>query len=158
MDPDAPTPRNLRSSGALIIANPENGVTIFSGYDLRPGDTRSGRVMIVNVGSEPGNFRLTESAAFNGFALGEMTLAIDDMTDEDPATVFVGENGRLPAGGIDLGRFEPSQSRRFRLLAMLNPSSRRPGLSRCAGATYMWDFVAGESAAVVSPATFRHRR
>ncbi len=156
MEPDRPVPRNIRSSGALIAANRENGIVISTGY-LRPGDIRSGRVMIVNVGSAPGNVRLTETGVSNGFGPGELTLAVDDITDANPLTVFVGEIGELPAAGIDLGRFERDQSRRFRFLAMLNPDSSGGNRSAAAGATYEWAFAPGNPAAMVNLATYRGR-
>jgi hypothetical protein len=156
MCPDLPTPRNVRSSGRLIAANSENGVAIFTGYDLEPGDVRSGRVMIVNAGTVAGRFKLIEADASNDFADGELTLAIDDVTD-DHITVFGGGIGNLPAGGIDLGYFAPGQSRRFRFLVMLDLNSSSAGEGRCAGAAYEWDFAPDESGAV-SCVSFLGRR
>ncbi len=158
MRPDLPTPRNVRSAGALVTANFHDGVGIFTGYDLRPGDIRSGTVMIANVGSVAGSFRLSEAAASNTFAPGELTLRIDDVTSGDPATVFVGDIGSLPSNGIDLGCFEPRQSHRFRFLTMLDLNSHSAGRGLGAGAAYEWDFAPGEPAAEVSIATYRAGR
>jgi len=158
MHPDLPTPQNVRSSGALIAANSDNGVAIFSGYDLQPGDVRSGRVMIANTGSEPGRVRLTEAEASNSFADGELTLIIDDITDPHPVTVFAGSVGGLPSAGIDLGCFEPGQSRRYRFLIMLGLNVSSSGQERGAGAAYEWDFMAEGEAGTLSCASFRQER
>jgi hypothetical protein len=135
------TPSNVRSSGLLITANSENGFAIFSGYDLGPGDVRSARIMIANSGAVRGKFRLSEADASSDFAAGQLRLVIDDITDKHPNTVFVGEIGGLPEGGINLGYFEPSELRRFRFIVTLDPDSPGGNLDRAAGAAYEWDLV-----------------
>lgn len=156
MCPDLPTPRNVRSSGRLIAANSDNGVAVFTGYDLEPGDVRSGTVMIANAGPVAGRFKLTEAEASSDFAEGELTLTIDDVTG-DPITVFGGGIGGLPAGGIDLGCFAPGQSRRFRFLVMLDLNATGAGEGRCAGAAYEWDFAPDESGAISCVSFFGRR-
>jgi hypothetical protein len=159
MRPNRPTPHNTGSAGLLITANSENGVAIFTGYDLEPGDVRSGRVTIANRSPAAGRFKLTEAEASNNFSSGELTLAIDDITDDDDhLSVFGGEIGGLPTGGIDLGCFEPGQSRRFRFLVMLDLNASNPDRDMGAGAAYEWDFAPDGATGSVSCASFREGR
>jgi hypothetical protein len=136
-----PTPHNTYSSGALVAANAANGVAIFTGYDLRAGGIRSAKVMIVNAGSFAGRFRLFEVDASNSFAVGDLTMAIDEIEAEEPVTVYRGDIGNLPADGIDLGDFEPGEARIYRFLVVLAVDSPNGGQGRAAGGAYEWDFV-----------------
>jgi hypothetical protein len=138
-----PNPHNVRSTGTLVSGNSSAGVAIFTGDELVPGDVRSARVMIANNGSLPGRFELFESDATNDFGAGELRLVIDDITRDRPATVFTGEFGGVPPEGIDLGWFEPRQSRRFRFLVMLNLNASNPQRDRGAGAAYEWRLASG---------------
>jgi hypothetical protein len=158
MNLNHPTPQNVRSSGPLVIGNAGNGVAIFTGYDLQPGDVRSGRVTIANTGADPGRIRLTETEASNNFSAGELTLIIDDITDHHPVAVFAGEIDGMPDEGIDLGCLEPGESRRFRFLVMLDLNVSNTDQSRGAGAVYEWNFAPEGEAGRVSCASFRRDR
>jgi hypothetical protein len=139
MNPDRFTPRNVSSSGALVSPNSENGTAIFSGYDLRAGGIRSGRVTIVNPGTSAGRLRLSEAAASNTFAEGDLTLLIDNVTGKRPVLVYRGDIGEMPAEGIDLGNLKPSETRTFRFIVTLASDSPNGGQGRGAGAAYSWD-------------------
>lgn len=150
MRPDPPALRNVRSCGPLIAAKTDNGVAIFSGYDLAPGDVRSGGVTIRNGAGVGGRLTLAESDASSAFGAGELTLTIDDVTDDDEhVCVFGGEIGGLPAAGIDLGCIGPGRSRQFRFLIMLDLNSSGRGADRGAGGVYEWSF-ASEGAALAA--------
>jgi hypothetical protein len=141
MTTDRPTPRNIHSFGALVAANSENGVAIFTGYDLLAFGIRSGQVTIVNVGTFAGRFKLFEADASSSFAAGTLTMTIDDIGGEDPLPIYRGEIGGLPVEGIDLGAFEPGESRTYRFIAVIAPASPDDDRDSTAGAAYEWDFV-----------------
>jgi spore coat-associated protein N len=136
-----PTPRNVCSSGALVTANAENGVAVFTGCDLRAGDIRSGKVTIANAGSFAGRFRLFEVDASNSFAPGDLTMVIDEIGDERPVAVYRGDIGEVPVDGIELGGFEPGEERAYRFIVVLAIDSPNGGQGRGAGAAYEWDFA-----------------
>jgi hypothetical protein len=143
---DRPIPHNLRSSGALIASNSHNGIAIFTGHDLSFGAVCSGRVTIANVGPVPGSFRLRETDAANHFAPGELKLVIDDISGDHPDSVFIGDIGGLPSAGVDLGRFEPSQPRKFRFLVILGLNTHDSEQRKSASATYEWSVLSAEFA------------
>jgi len=136
-----PTPQNIGSSGTLVTANAENGVAIFTGYDLRAGDIRSGKVTIANAGSSAGRFKLFEVDVTNSFAFGDLTMVIDDISADEPVAVFRGDIGDLPTDGVDLGSFEPGEKRAYRFLLVLRIESPNGGQGRGAGAAYEWAFA-----------------
>lgn len=135
---DRPIPHNVRSSGALITEKSHNGIAIFTGHDLSFGAVCSGRVTIANVGPVPGSFRLHETDAANHFAPGELKLVIDDITGDHPDNVFIGDIGGVPLAGLDLGRFEPNQPRKFRFLVILALNTDGSEQTKSASATYEW--------------------
>jgi hypothetical protein len=139
--PNRPTPRNTHSSGALVTANAENGVAIFTGYDIGVGGIRTGKVTIANVGAFAGGFKLFEVDASNSFAAGDLTMVIDDISGESPVDVYRGDIGDLPAEGIDLGSFEPGEERAYRFIVVLAIDSPNGGQGRGAGAAYEWSFA-----------------
>lgn len=142
MRPHRPAPRTIASSGPLIAAASSNGVAIFTGYDLRHGESRSGLVTIANAGHLAGRLELTEAEASSDFAATDLVLSIDDVTDDDDhLRVFEGEIGGLPVGGVDLGRFEPGQLRRYRFLAKLLRGLPDRNRGRGAGAVYEWNLA-----------------
>jgi len=151
-------PHITRSSGKLIAANSADGVAIFTGYDLGPGDLRSGNVTIANTGTVAARLMLTETDASTDFAPGELMLAIDEITDGDPVIVFVGEFGGLSPGGIDLGEFEAGEERGFRFLAMLDLNSPTSQRDRGAGGAYEWGPVPAGAAPAACCATFHERQ
>lgn len=157
MPADRPA-HNTHSAGNLIAANSYNGVAIFTGYDLGPGDLRGGSVTIAHAGSGAARFRLTETDVSSDFAPGELMLAIDEITDGDPVIVFVGEFGGLPPGGIDLGEFEAGEERGFRFLAMLDLNSVASERDKGAGGSYEWSPVPPGAAPAACCATFHERR
>ncbi len=138
MYPDLSNPAravNKSSRGPLVQANSDNGIAIFTGYDLAPGDSRSASVRIANVGSVAARFRLEEAEATNDLG-GELILTIEDVS-VGRALIYSGTIGDLPAEGIDLGILEPGEERTYRFAAYLDMGAAHAG-NRGAGALYAW--------------------
>jgi len=136
------------SSGALIAANAENGVAIFTGYDLRPGAVRSARVTIANAGPVSGRFRLLESHASNTFAADDLRLVVNELGGLRLSVLYRGDVGAMPADGLDLGSFEPGEVRTYRFIVALAIDSPNGGQGRGAGAAYEWSLApAGQRSA-----------
>ncbi len=138
MPPSRPTLRNIHSSGALVTANSENGVAIYTGADLRRFGIRSGKVTVANLSPFAARFKLFEVDASNSFAPGSLTMVIDDISGEDLVSVYRGDIGGLPAEGIDLGSFAPSESRTYRFIVVLAVDSPAADRAGEAGAAYEW--------------------
>lgn len=132
-------PANTFSSGNLVQSNSKSGVAIVTGSNLKPGDVRSGEVTITNSGSLAGTFKLTESKASNGFGEGDMTLKIDDVSGKSPVSVYNGDIGKVPAGGIGLGSYAAGEARTYRFTATFAQGSPNSDQGKVAAADYEWD-------------------
>jgi len=135
--------RNVFSAGPLIQANSHDGVAISTGYDLRPGEIRVGAVRIANTGPRAERFRLVEADASSDFGAGELTLEIVQFGDGWSESLFEGEIGRVPAGGIDLGCLETGEERAYRFKIACSMDADGSGPDRVAGAAYEWDVAPG---------------
>ncbi len=102
-------PSNIFSAGSLVQANSANGVALFTGYDLKPGEVRTCRVTIANPSATALRARLVEADATSDFDAGSMTLTIQEMGHQNSATVYRGDIGGVRDEGIDLGYFEPGE-------------------------------------------------
>jgi hypothetical protein len=132
-------PANVCSSGSLVQASSRNGLEIFVGADLPPGCGRHAEVTIANLGSLPAAFRLLEVGASNEFPAGCLAFAIKELHDDSVARcIFIGEIGQLPGGGIDLGRFEPGESRTYRFIVALAKDKAESEVGGTASAAYEW--------------------
>lgn len=136
-------PTNICSSGSIVQANLRNGFAIFTGTDLEPGSGQRAEVTIVNLGTLPAAFRLSEVDASNEFAAGRIALAINEFHDNMSRRIFLGEIGTVPAGGIDLGRFDAGESRTYRFTVLLAKGTPKDELERSAGAIYEWNVAPG---------------
>lgn len=136
-------PTNICSSGSIVQANSRNGFAIFTGTDLEPGSGQRAEVTIVNLGALPAAFLLSEVSASNEFAAGRIALAVNEFHDDMSRRIFLGEIGTVPAGGIDLGRFEAGESRTYRFTVLLAKGTHKDELERSAGAIYEWDLAPG---------------
>jgi len=138
MHPDPCNPAravNKSSHGPLVQANSDNGIAIFTGYDLIPGESCSAWVRIANAGSVAARFRLEEAEATNDLGT-ELILTIEDVS-AGRALVYSGMVGDLPAGGLDLGIFEPGEDRAYRFAVYLDACAAR-AVRGGAGALYAW--------------------
>lgn len=136
-------PANVLSSGSLVQANSREGFTIATGAHLRPGQGQGAEVTIVNLGSLPARFVLSEHAACNGFAAGRLGLAIHELRGDGSRRVYLGEVGAVPAEGIDLGPFEAGESRTYRFTVLLSKETPEAESRHSAGAAYAWRAVLG---------------
>jgi hypothetical protein len=134
-------PANVYSSGRLVREDARSGFTIFVGPDLKPGDGCRGEIDIANLGALPGTLLLSELDSSNGFVAGRLALAIDELHGTSHRRVFLGEIGAMPAGGIDLGRFEAGESRTYRFTVLLKKDAPK-GERESASATYIWSATA----------------
>jgi spore coat-associated protein N len=134
-------PSNTFSSGTLLQSNSKSGVAVVTGSNLKPGDVRSGEVTIANTGSLAGTFKLSESNASNAFGAGDMTLKIDDVTGEKTVSVYSGDLGKVPAGGIGLGSYAAGEAHTYRFTATFAKESPNSDQGKVAKADYEWDAV-----------------
>jgi spore coat-associated protein N len=132
-------PTNTFSSGSLLQSNSKSGVAVVTGSNLKPGDVRSGEVTITNTGSLAGSFKLTESKASNGFGEGDMTLKIDDVSGKAPVSIYSGDIGKVPAGGIGLGSYAAGEARTYRFTTTFAQGSPNSDQGKVATADYEWD-------------------
>jgi spore coat-associated protein N len=101
----------LNASGAVQVANSQNGSAILSGA-LGPGNSLTGTVTISNIGTASGPFtlglsHLTDTPGPNGgFFSHELQLAVDDVTSPAaPVAVYHGPVNAL--NPTSLGNFGP---------------------------------------------------
>lgn len=139
-------PSNVFSAGALVQANSANGVAVFTGYDLKPGEVRTCRVTIANPGTAAVPVRLVEIDATNDFEAGNLRLTIQEVSNGSSAAVYQGDIGRAPSEGVDLGRFEPGEERAYFFTAGLSRDALQLDWSRGAGAVYEWEAAPGRIA------------
>ncbi|HEV7771548.1 MAG TPA: hypothetical protein VGO66_12935 [Solirubrobacterales bacterium] len=123
--------------------NSRNGFAISTDPHLTPGDGRRAEITIVNIGALPGPIRLSEAYASNEFAAGHLALEIKEFHGHADRRIFLGEVGLVPAEGIDLGRFEPGESRTYRFTLLLTKSSPGGEQQRSAAAAYEWRVCTG---------------
>lgn len=134
-------PANTFSSGTLLQLNSKSGVAVVTGSNLKPGDVRSGEVTITNTGSLSGTFKLSESNAANGFGAGDMTLKIEDVSGQSLVSIYSGDIGKVPAGGINLGSYAAGEARTYRFTATFAKESPNSDQAKSAKADYEWDAV-----------------
>jgi len=132
-------PSNIFSAGSLVQANSLDGVAIFTGYDLKPGEVRTCRVTIANPGAMALRVRLAEVDATNDFDAGSLTLTIQEMGHGTSGAVYRGDIGGISGEGIDLGRFEPGEERAYFFTAGLSRDALQVERGRGAGAMYEWE-------------------
>lgn len=134
-------PSNTFSSGNLVQSNSKSGINVVAGSNLKPGDVRSGEVTITNTGSLAGTFKLTESNASNGFGAGDMSLKVDDVSGANPVSIYSGDIGKVPAGGINLGSYAAGEARTYRFTATFSKEAPNSDQGKAAKAEYEWDAV-----------------
>jgi hypothetical protein len=132
-------PSNRFSAGSLVQANSANGVALFTGYGLKPGEVRTCRVTIANPGATSIRVRLIEAAATSDFDAGSMTLTIQEVSYGRSVTVYQGDIGGVSAEGVDLGYFEPGEERAYFFTAGLSGDALQLDWSSGAGAVYEWE-------------------
>jgi hypothetical protein len=69
-------------------------------------------------------------------------LAIHELRyDANRRRIYLGEIGGVPTAGIELGRFEPGESRTYRFAVLLSAETPESEWARSAGAAYEWRAV-----------------
>lgn len=127
-------------SGTLTQTNSKDGVAIFAGANMKPGDVRTGDVTITNTGSLPGIFTLKEQNDTNEFQAGSLNLKIQDTADN--SVVYNGDLGSVPAAGIGLGTFAAKGgAHTYRFTVTLASGAGIDDQGRSAGAEYVWNAV-----------------
>jgi hypothetical protein len=136
-------PANVSGSGRLLQECSRDGIVIATGSGLQPGGGLRSEVTIVNLGVLPAAFRLSEIDASNGFASGMLGLVIDEFRVDGGGRIYLGEIGKVPSDGIDLGHFEGGESRTYRFTVLLAKDTPESEWSRSAGAVYRWTATPG---------------
>lgn len=110
----------LNASGAVQVANSQNGSAILSGT-LGPGNSLTGTVTISNIGTATGPFtlglsHLTDTPGPNGgFFSHELQLTVDDVTlPTAPVAVYHGPIDAL--NPTSLGSFGPGAAHIYRFM------------------------------------------
>ena len=106
-------PSNVFTAGNLSHTNSKDGSAILTASLMKPGDTKTGTVIITNTGDIGGAFTLKQSSMSNGAGTPSfgsyLTLTIVDQTTGIqvyptlPATA--GPLNGIPVAGISLGNF-----------------------------------------------------
>lgn len=130
-------PGNLSASGTLTQTNSRDSAAIFTGTNLRPGDSVTGNVTITNTGTLAGTFSLTESSVVNQFSANVLRLKITDTTTG--VVVFDGNFGAVATVG--LGSLAAGEARSYQFVTTLAATAGNVDQGRSATATYEWDAV-----------------
>lgn len=122
------------ATGMLEQVNSKDAQAIFTGTNLKPGDTITGSVTIQNTGTLPATFSLNEVDAVNGFS--DPSLLTMEIT-QGGSEVFAGTFGTV--GTIDLGTFAAGESRTFTYSTTLDAATGNGDQGASATAAYRWD-------------------
>jgi hypothetical protein len=121
--PEAPAVELREASGALSISSPQNGQTLFSAGGLRPGQSVSGTLSLVNSGDRAGVLSLrasvTDSPGIGGGRLSErLALTVADVTGgQTPEILWSGTPAAL--GEIAIGALPGGRQRDLLISAFL---------------------------------------
>jgi spore coat-associated protein N len=124
--PDTPDLELRDASGALSISSPQNGQTLFSAGGLRPGQSLSGTLALVNSGGVPGSLSLranvTDTPGMGGGRLSQqLALTVAEVTGgQAPAVLWSGAPAALSE--VALGLLPGGQRRDFLVSAGLPAS------------------------------------
>jgi len=134
------------TSGVLTHTNDHNGETLAI-TNLRPGDTATGTLTIVNDGTIDSTLTLQETASTNGFTAGDLTLTIS----QDGTEVYAGDFGGLAdASLLDLGALPVDASTTITYTIALAESAGNENQGQAASASYQWVTTQTSSPATVT--------
>lgn len=114
----APATSNTSSfaAGTVTSVNSRDGSAVLSASGLRPGDARTGTLIITNTGDLPAAYQLRSSGAADVPAIPPLS-AILDLTVEDitgaASTVYSGKLGTFIQA--DAGTLAAGESRTYRV-------------------------------------------
>lgn len=127
---------NTYATGTLTHSNDQHGGVIFSGTDLKPGQSVGGTAVVTNDGTLPALFTLSEFEATSTFV--DSSLLTLNIT-EDGVEIYDGELGAVPA--LDLGEFAVDEERTYVFTATLSSAAGNDEQGRTATARYRWNAV-----------------
>jgi hypothetical protein len=157
-------PSNVFTAGSLTHTNSKQGAAILTATLMKPGDMRSGTVVITNTGDLPGAFTLTNSNVLNP-VLPAVTVPVSTPFS-NLLTVKIFETGLLPLpvgtrtqiyGGtsgavlgvnpaVSLGTFAPGESHQYDFEVTFpagTPAHDNPYQKASASLQYDWTASAG---------------
>jgi spore coat-associated protein N len=112
-----------RAAGTLSLTNSREGMAIFRGANMRPGQQAGGSVRVTNTGTLPAQLTLAPSVAAGGSAASgllaaRLRLVVSDVTDgAHPTTVYAGPLGTMRA--TSLGALAAGRGRAFLFVSSL---------------------------------------
>jgi len=118
-----PPELTLRSAqGALTLASPQDGQTLFAAGGMRPGGGTFGTLVMRNTGDEPAVLSLRATGALDtpgagGGRLSDVLLVTVARVDGGPTTLWTGTATAL--SGAALGVLGPGEQRTLRVSAQL---------------------------------------
>lgn len=127
---------SLWANGTLTQSNSDEGAAVFSGENLKPGDTVLGQATITNTGTLAATFTLTEDDVVSTLAQPEL---LDLVITEDGDVIFDGDFGT--AGSIALGTFAAGEARTYDFEVTLDLAADNRNQAKVATAEYRWDAV-----------------
>lgn len=138
------------TSGTLKHTNNQNGLKLDIA-NIKPGDTRSGSVVISNNGSIDSTLTLAESADSSGFAQGALKLVISKQGTTAP--LYDGDFGGLNnATKLDLGSLPVNGSTTVTFTVSMPTTAENVNQGKSAAATYTYvqTQVAGDANGLAS--------
>ena len=123
-------PLRIESGGAFGLADPHDGMAVFTATDLGPGDSARGTMEISNEGSEPVVVTLAQHSPLDtpgtggGVLSQRLRLIVEDLSSA--STVYAGPFAAMPARA--LGRLAAGASRSYEFIATLPESATENAL------------------------------
>jgi hypothetical protein len=128
------------TSGTLAHFNSAANSAIFSIDGLKPGDSLTGELSLMNTGNLPAAFSLTEESSTNEFTADNLHLKIEDKNGGD--VIYDGTFGGLTDGAkTPLGNFAVTQSETYAFTVTLDIDADNADQGKSATAVYKWDAV-----------------
>ena len=121
-------------SGTLTHSNSKNGLAVYTGANMRPGDVVTGTLTIKNTGSLDGRFKLTETEVADEFTSGVLS---EKIVDSKGTVVYEGTYG--DAGSVALGTFDAGESRDYSYTITFAKTAGNADQGKSAAATYTFD-------------------
>src|SRR5690349_17308281 len=146
-------PSNTFTAGTLTMSNSKDAAAIFTGSNMKPGDTATGTVDIQNTGSLAGTFSLSRSALTDSDTANPMSAKLDLVVKDcgdfsagtptcdvgDPVK-YTGTLGAMTASTA-LGSFAANEKHRYQFTVTFNSSATNAYQGDSSTATFQWDAV-----------------
>jgi hypothetical protein len=141
-------PTNKFTAGTLSMSNSQNNAAILSATGMKPGDSATGSVDIVNTGTVTGAFKLSKTALTNSDTdnpmADKLNLVVTDCGTDLNCTTGTNPNlytGTLAGIGTDisLGNFAAGVGHRYKFDVVFDTSATDAYQGDNAEATFTWD-------------------